>query len=40
MVMLVGYEKPFGSRNRNSRNFAARTTRKPDVRSRIFCPVM
>ena len=40
MVLVVGYEKPFGRRWMNSRNLAARLMRRPLVRSVIFCPVI
>ena len=37
-VIVVGDEKPFGSRPRNSRTCSRRIARKPDVRSGIGRP--
>jgi hypothetical protein len=38
-VVVVGVEKPFGSRCRNSRRMSRRAARKPEVRSGIVRPV-
>src|SRR5690349_5365624 len=38
-VVVVGVEKPFGSRCRNSRRYSRLAPRKPDVRSGIGRPV-
>ena len=37
--LVVGVEKPFGSKCRNSRRPGARAARKPDVRSGMWRPV-